>query len=307
MGCQLLPLAGIPQEEKAEMKHKKEENKIEPTMIKMSFDPIVAKEVGVEEAIMLSNIEYWTYYNKVREEEKPKDERPHFKDGKWWTYNSAVGFTKLFPFWTDNQIERILTNLRKAKYIESNNTYNESKYDKTNWYSARRVNEGIVDENKLADSRKRGNRKAQTGEPIPNDIKPVGENTNGKLFSDSAESPKSTTDISLSEISEENNSVNLPEKIAMWKEVTPKYKDFFKNKTERANLQKLYKTFPEQEVDLVIQLLPKTNKLLARGQDSFFWKIFKPSDLYKHWEQWTTEFSNKKQQVEQQKNRVNWV
>lgn len=118
--------------------------KIEPVMIKMSFDPVVAKEVGVEEAIMLSNIEYWVYFNKVREEDKPEEERLHYREGKWWTFNSATGFAKLFPFWTDRQIERILSNLRKTNYIESNQTFNISKYDKTNWYSARRVNEGII-------------------------------------------------------------------------------------------------------------------------------------------------------------------
>jgi hypothetical protein len=121
-----------------------EKNKIESVVIKMSFDPDVAREVGVEEAIMLSNIEYWVYFNKVREENKPEEERFHYKLGKWWTYNSATGFAKLFPFWTESQVERILKNLKKAKYIESSQTFNAHKYDKTNWYSATRINEGII-------------------------------------------------------------------------------------------------------------------------------------------------------------------
>jgi len=91
----------------------------------MQFDPQVAKDVGVEEAIMLSNIEGWCEENKANEK--------HFYDGHYWTSSSVEAFSRLFPFWTQKQIMRILNNLEDKKYLLSGH-YNESKHDRTKWY-----------------------------------------------------------------------------------------------------------------------------------------------------------------------------
>lgn len=92
----------------------------------MHFNLGVATNVGVEGAVMLNNIHYWLIKNKANEK--------HFYDGKYWTYNSLEAFTKLFPFWSKRQIERILNNLKKDGYIEDGN-YNKVAYDRTKWYT----------------------------------------------------------------------------------------------------------------------------------------------------------------------------
>ena len=76
------------------------------TVIKMQFNPEIAKDIGVEEAIMYSNIEFWC--------EKNKANNKNFHDEAYWTYNSMEAFKILFPFWTVRQIERILKNLEKG-------------------------------------------------------------------------------------------------------------------------------------------------------------------------------------------------
>ena len=43
---------------------KKNSKKIK-TKIKMQFDPNIAKDVGVEEAIMYANIEFWVWHNQL--------------------------------------------------------------------------------------------------------------------------------------------------------------------------------------------------------------------------------------------------
>ncbi len=96
------------------------------TEIKMRFDPVVAKKVGVEEAIMYSNIRYWCIKNKAN--------KKHFNDGRFWTYNSIEAFCDLFPFWTEKQIRRILNNLIKKGYVKTGN-YNKKGYDRTKWYA----------------------------------------------------------------------------------------------------------------------------------------------------------------------------
>lgn len=94
--------------------------------IKMQFDPEIAKDIGVEEAIMYSNVEFWCEHNKAN--------NTNFYDGRYWMYNTIDAFVQLFPFWTVKQIRRILNNLENKKYIKTGN-YNTVKFDQTIWYS----------------------------------------------------------------------------------------------------------------------------------------------------------------------------
>lgn len=94
----------------------------------MVFDPEVAKDLDVACAIMLSNIEFWVAKNEANESER------HFHDGKYWTYNSRTAYTKLFPFWTEDQIKRILKKLEDKGYIISGN-WSEDKRDRSKWYT----------------------------------------------------------------------------------------------------------------------------------------------------------------------------
>lgn len=91
-----------------------------------SFDIKIAKEYGIEEAIILKNIYFWVQKNTANEK--------HFYDGKYWTYNSKKAFAELFPYMTENKIRYALDNLKKNGLIETGN-YNESSYDRTLWYT----------------------------------------------------------------------------------------------------------------------------------------------------------------------------
>ena len=91
------------------------------------FDAHIAQKVGVEEAIYLSNIEYWVERNAANNK--------HLFDGYYWTYNSREALTKLFPYWTERQLERISHNLIKHGLIKTGN-HNAKKYDKTLWYTS---------------------------------------------------------------------------------------------------------------------------------------------------------------------------
>ncbi len=93
--------------------------------IKMQFCPKVAKALDVNCAIMFSNISFWVAKNEANESER------HFFEGKYWTYNSRKAFTKLFTFWSEPQIKRILAKLEKAGYIEKK----QMEGGGVNWYS----------------------------------------------------------------------------------------------------------------------------------------------------------------------------
>ena len=90
------------------------------------FDTDIAALYGVDESIMIANLQFWIRKNEANGK--------HFHDGRFWTYNSIDAFTKLFPFWTARQIRRILKSLEEKGVIVTGN-YNTSAYDRTTWYA----------------------------------------------------------------------------------------------------------------------------------------------------------------------------
>ena len=98
----------------------------------MTEQPIVinkelAKVIGLNEAIVLQQIEYWININ-----EKAKKEN-NFKEGYYWTYNTIDQWQKEFPFWSYNTVKRTLAKLENKKVLITA-TLNNKGYDRTKWY-----------------------------------------------------------------------------------------------------------------------------------------------------------------------------
>jgi hypothetical protein len=91
-----------------------------------SFDILEAKKYGVDEAIMLKNFKFWIFTN--------QSNKRNYRDGRTWTYNTHEAFQKVFSFWTENQIRRILKSLINQGVILTGN-YNDHSYDRTLWYA----------------------------------------------------------------------------------------------------------------------------------------------------------------------------
>lgn len=117
-----------------------------------SFNIAVAEYCGIEEAIILNNLNHWIQKNQAN--------GTHFYDGKFWTYNSYPAFTKLFPYMAKHpkdengnpdttrprdcqKIKRTIQNLYKAGLIHIGN-YNKKGYDRTNWYSLTDLAESLL-------------------------------------------------------------------------------------------------------------------------------------------------------------------
>ena len=116
--------------------------------INMSFDIDVAKIVGTDCAIILSNIEFWQSKNKAN--------KHNFHDGKYWTYNSISAWTELFSYLTPSKIRTCLKRLEHFDYVVTGN-YNKSNYDRTKWYSSIRQ----------LDLSRNANGVVKVNEPIP--------------------------------------------------------------------------------------------------------------------------------------------
>lgn len=147
-----------------------------------SFNKEIAIKYGVEEAVFVHNLYWWLIKNEANGR--------HCYDGRTWTYNSKEAFTKLFPFWTEKQLRRIVKNLKENGVLHTAN-YNTNSFDRTLWYALSDEIYGIYgdivetkeeqkeeqkgntrpDQKGKSDLPKQSDTFAQTGRPIP-DNKP---------------------------------------------------------------------------------------------------------------------------------------
>lgn len=88
--------------------------------------PSLAKEIGLNEAIILQQVHYW-----ITDKEKRRDKKSHI-DGKYWVYNSYPEWRQQFPFWSDDTIYRAVKNLESRGLLVSMQT---NSYDRRKWYT----------------------------------------------------------------------------------------------------------------------------------------------------------------------------
>ena len=99
------------------------------------FDVNIAKEYGVNCAVILQNIWHWVRKNEAN--------GTNFYDGNYWTYNSTKAFQDIFPYLSRRQIETALNKLRDDGIIITGN-YNALKYDRTLWYAVTEKGKSIL-------------------------------------------------------------------------------------------------------------------------------------------------------------------
>lgn len=90
------------------------------------FNVQIAIDYSIEEAIFINNIYFWMDYNR-------KNER-HYYDGRYWTYNSVKAFGGIFPYWSKDQIGRLLKKMLENGLLLKGN-YNEKGLNQTLWYT----------------------------------------------------------------------------------------------------------------------------------------------------------------------------
>lgn len=92
------------------------------------FDSSLAVFYGVNEAIVINAL-MW-----IEQGASIHDDEECFRDGRYWYRSSNESFARLFPFWSDDQVRRILNSLvHKGAVIRGN--FNEHPMDHTCWYT----------------------------------------------------------------------------------------------------------------------------------------------------------------------------
>lgn len=90
----------------------------------------VAKEYGINISIILNNFAYWDSINKANKSDY------HLRDGRYWIYYSHKSLAEHLEILTERQVQVAITKMLDEGLIElSTVNYNQSKFDKTAWYS----------------------------------------------------------------------------------------------------------------------------------------------------------------------------
>lgn len=136
-----------------------------------TFDEEVAKEYGVNEAIMITNFQFWIKKNKVNNQ--------NLYDGRYWTYNSNKAFQELFPFWSAKTIRTVLDHLKDRGVLITGN-HNANTYDRTLWFAFADEEKWICS-NRQMDLPESANGIAQIGKPIPDNIPDINKEKNNNI------------------------------------------------------------------------------------------------------------------------------
>lgn len=97
------------------------------------FDLDIARCYGTYPAIIGQNFWYWVNENRKRGR--------NYYDGRYWVYNSVSSLRKIFPNLTTYQIRHAIDLLVDCGVLIKGN-YNQTKYDRTTWYTF--TDEGIA-------------------------------------------------------------------------------------------------------------------------------------------------------------------
>jgi DNA-binding PadR family transcriptional regulator len=93
-----------------------------------TFDVTLAVEVGIEKAILLGGFHFW-----ITENEKRKSEL-HFREGAYWTYDTAKGLAGKYPYLKEKSIYRWLDELEQEGWIKKRQFALKGNLDKTTWF-----------------------------------------------------------------------------------------------------------------------------------------------------------------------------
>lgn len=131
------------------------------------FDTEYALKYGIEEAIVINNLQFWIVKNRANNK--------HFINDRTWTYNSYKAFSEIFPYWNEHKMKRILDSLVDKQILLREN-YNKSGYDRTCWYAFKDENSFLQNNNIHVADLQDGSNKSATPIPYNNTVKKTSTN-----------------------------------------------------------------------------------------------------------------------------------
>ena len=108
--------------------------------------PTLAKEIGLNEAIVLQQVHYWIVTSGTR------------RGKHLWTYNSYEEWRRQFPFWSVSTVKRAIRSLEKDHGLLISEQH--SRWNRTKWYR--------IDRKKLREIERLVNLAPSKGQPSRN-------------------------------------------------------------------------------------------------------------------------------------------
>ena len=90
-----------------------------------SFNVEIAKQYGLEKAVILENFYFWIKKNQAN--------KKNLHDGKAYTFNTASAFAELFPYIKERQIAKLLREMESEDDLLLSGQFNN--YDRTRSYT----------------------------------------------------------------------------------------------------------------------------------------------------------------------------
>ena len=99
-------------------------------------DTRLAKALGLQNAIMLQQVGTRTHNIMRVEKTYPEDQRKHYRDGRWWVWNSYPEWVQVMgDYCSTDTVKRSILALEELGLIISTDEYNEYGPDRTKWYA----------------------------------------------------------------------------------------------------------------------------------------------------------------------------
>lgn len=204
------------------------------------FQTALAKELGIEEAILLDEFHHQISGNLANER--------NFHEGRYWTYNSLKAYEKIFPYLNASKIKRTINNLIDLGILIKGN-FNANQYDRTNWYAFTDYGLSIV-QNYYIDEPKMTNGRVKSGPPIPTTIPttiptisftPSDEGSEPRLFDDADSS-------TMTMLSSEEKLPYGPVAVVMRDECFEDLWLMYERKGSKANAKKEFAKLSDEEI-----------------------------------------------------------
>lgn len=106
------------------------------------INPILAKRIGLNEAIVLQQVSYW-----LNETESGVEH-----DGRRWIYNTYEQWIEQFPFWSQDTVKRAITSLKKQGVLVVAKLSSD-RLNHTNYYTINYEADALIEEGRLHQSK----------------------------------------------------------------------------------------------------------------------------------------------------------
>jgi hypothetical protein len=246
-----------------------------------SFDIRIAEEYkSVDLAILVWHFQYWIMKNKRLGR--------NFHDGRTWTYQTYEEIAAVFPYWSRDQVKRILKKAIESEIIIKGN-FSKNSFDQTIWYAFKDEEKfGISQFREMEETSERDSGIGRN-RPIHFPLSPDGKDEIARCYKDTDTLPYTLTNKRESEQKFGRVASFFFEKISS---INPKIKKPNLDKWA-LELKRLFKDGNSEDdiikaIEYVISSQPSTN--------GFCWStvVMCPTSLRKHFPKIWAEIGNQK-------------